>query len=90
MLQRIPNVELLEPTDAHLCCGSAGTYNLEHPETAGELGAAKASNLLATQPDVIVTGNIGCLMQIRTHVGQQRIVPACHTIELLADAYRAS
>ncbi len=67
------------PIEAHLCCGSAGTYNILQPEIAGELGARKAANLARLQADVIATGNVGCAMQI-ARFGETPIV---HTIELL-------
>ena len=68
-----------EPVDAHLCCGSAGTYNLLQPEISGQLKARKVATLAALTPDVIATGNIGCMMQIGSAVG----VPVVHTVELL-------
>jgi glycolate oxidase iron-sulfur subunit len=71
--------EVVEPREAHLCCGSAGTYNLLQPEIAGELGARKAASLEATAPQVIATGNIGCLTQIAART----TVPVVHTVELL-------
>jgi glycolate oxidase iron-sulfur subunit len=67
------------PIEAHLCCGSAGTYNILQPEIAGQLGARKAANLARLEADVIATGNIGCAMQI-ARFGETPIV---HTIELL-------
>ncbi|EYD77313.1 Glycolate dehydrogenase, iron-sulfur subunit GlcF [Rubellimicrobium mesophilum DSM 19309] len=72
-----------QPRDSHLCCGSAGTYNILQPEIAGELGRRKAETLEETRPDVIVAGNIGCLMQIGANTG----VPILHTVELLDWAY---
>jgi glycolate oxidase iron-sulfur subunit len=68
-----------EPADSHLCCGSAGTYNLLQPEISAELKARKVRTLEAVTPDVIATGNIGCLMQI----GSGTAVPVVHTVELL-------
>ncbi|MDE2404573.1 MAG: glycolate oxidase subunit GlcF [Sphingomonadales bacterium] len=68
-----------EPVDAHLCCGSAGTYNLLQPEIAGQLGDRKAATLEALAPDVIATGNVGCATQIAARTG----VPVLHTVELL-------
>jgi glycolate oxidase iron-sulfur subunit len=65
--------------EAHLCCGSAGTYNILQPEIAGQLGARKAANLDRLQADVIATGNVGCAMQIARHGD----TPIVHTIELL-------
>ncbi|MEM7489886.1 MAG: glycolate oxidase subunit GlcF [Pseudomonadota bacterium] len=70
---------VLEPRDAHLCCGSAGTYNLMQPEISGELKARKVATLMARDPDVIAAGNIGCMMQIGSAAG----VPVVHTVELL-------
>ena len=70
---------VLEPADSHLCCGSAGTYNLLQPEIAAELGRRKVSTLTAIRPDVIAAGNIGCMMQIGAKTG----VPVVHTAELL-------
>ena len=67
------------PAEAHLCCGSAGTYNILQPEIAGQLGARKAGNLDRLQADVIATGNVGCAMQIARHGD----TPIVHTIELL-------
>ena len=71
--------EVVEPADAHLCCGSAGTYNLMQPEISGQLKARKVQTLEAKQPDVIAAGNIGCMMQI----GSGTEVPVVHTVELL-------
>ncbi len=70
---------VLSPAEGHLCCGSAGVYNIMQPKIAGQLLERKVTNLEATQPQLIATGNIGCLTQIRT--GTQ--VPLVHTVELL-------
>ncbi len=67
------------PKDAHLCCGSAGIYNLMQPQLAAALGRRKADALEARDPHVIATGNIGCRIQI----GEYADVPVVHTIELL-------
>jgi glycolate oxidase iron-sulfur subunit len=88
LLQAVPGLELVEPAEWEICCGSAGTYNLEQPETAKTLGRRKAENLLATGAEMIVTGNIGCLMQISTHLNLLgRPLPIVHTVEVLARAY---
>ncbi len=71
--------EVVEPADSHLCCGSAGTYNLMQPEISAQLKARKVQTLEAKAPDVIATGNIGCMMQIGSGTG----VPVVHTVELL-------
>ncbi|KRB41672.1 MAG: glycolate oxidase subunit GlcF [Pseudomonadota bacterium] len=70
---------VVEPLEPHICCGSAGTYNLLQPEIAGQLRERKVANLEATRPDVIATGNIGCMTQI----GGGSDVPIVHTVELL-------
>ena len=67
------------PAEAHLCCGSAGTYNILQSEIADQLGARKAERLSALDGDVIATGNVGCAVQIARHSG----LPVVHTIELL-------
>ncbi|MFZ9132300.1 MAG: glycolate oxidase subunit GlcF [Gemmobacter sp.] len=78
-LLRRAGFEVVEPAEAHLCCGSAGTYNILQPAIAAELGARKAANLMAKAPDVIAAGNIGCMIQI----GAQAGVPVVHSVELL-------
>ncbi|RMF37317.1 MAG: glycolate oxidase iron-sulfur subunit [Alphaproteobacteria bacterium] len=78
-LLRAAGFEVVEPENAHLCCGSAGTYNLLQPELAGELRRRKVGTLEALSPQVIAAGNIGCMMQI----GSGTPVPVVHTAELL-------
>jgi glycolate oxidase iron-sulfur subunit len=68
-----------EPLESHLCCGSAGTYNMLQPEIANRLRDRKAENIARTAPDVIATGNIGCMMQLQDAVA----APVVHTVELL-------
>ncbi|MGB0308715.1 MAG: glycolate oxidase subunit GlcF, partial [Paracoccaceae bacterium] len=70
---------VLEPADPHLCCGSAGTYNLMQPEISSQLKTRKVANLEALQPDIIAAGNIGCMMQI----GSGTALPVVHSVELL-------
>ena len=70
---------MVEPADSHLCCGSAGTYNLLQPEISRDLKVRKVATLEARRPDVIAAGNIGCMMQI----GSGTKVPVVHTVELL-------
>ncbi|EAR49927.1 glycolate oxidase, iron-sulfur subunit [Oceanicola granulosus HTCC2516] len=78
-LLKAAGFEVVEPADSHLCCGSAGTYNLMQPEISGQLKARKVDTLEALAPDVIAAGNIGCMMQIGSGTG----VPVVHTVELL-------
>jgi glycolate oxidase iron-sulfur subunit len=78
-LLKAAGFEVVEPRDAHLCCGSAGTYNLMQPEISAELKARKVATLEEKAPQAIAAGNIGCMMQIGSATG----VPVVHTVELL-------
>jgi glycolate oxidase iron-sulfur subunit len=78
-LLKAAGFEVVEPRDPHLCCGSAGTYNLMQPAIAQELRARKVATLEERAPQVIAAGNIGCMMQI----GGATAVPVVHTAELL-------
>ena len=78
-LLRRAGFEVVEPRDSHLCCGSAGTYNLMQPEISGQLRVRKVATLMERKPQVIAAGNLGCMMQI----GQGAGVPVVHTVELL-------
>jgi glycolate oxidase iron-sulfur subunit len=71
--------EVRDPAEGHLCCGSAGTYNLMQPEIAKQLQARKVANLHALAPDLVAAGNIGCISQIAAAAD----VPVVHTVELL-------
>jgi glycolate oxidase iron-sulfur subunit len=88
LLASIPNLTLLEIAEGDVCCGSAGTYNLEQPAIAGELGQRKADNVLATGADAVATGNIGCMVQIQSHLA--RPLPVYHVMEVLERAYGSS
>ena len=91
LLRAIPGVELRELADAHLCCGSAGTYNLDQPEIASSLGAQKAAAVVATGATTVATGNIGCLTQLRAQLAKTTSpVAVRHTMQVLRDAYRTS
>lgn len=72
-----------EPREGHLCCGSAGTYNILQPEISARLRDRKVANIKATGADIIATGNIGCMAQIADRAG----MPIVHTVELLNWAY---
>ncbi len=88
LLRAIPNVTLLDIPEGDMCCGSAGTYNIEQPALADAIGQRKAQNILRTGAEVVVTGNIGCMVQIRTHLrrlNKPRLV--LHTMEVLDRAY---
>lgn len=86
LLERIEHGTLAELGDGERCCGSAGLYNLEHGDTAAELGRQKAVVIRATGAQLVATGNVGCLAQIATYLDA---IPVMHTIEVLDAAYRA-
>jgi glycolate oxidase iron-sulfur subunit len=89
LLNAIPNLKLVSIPEGEICCGSAGTYNIEQPEIAQKLGARKADAILRTGADLIATGNIGCLTQIGNHLAHKGAnLPLMHTIEVLDWAYR--
>ncbi|MBW4623729.1 MAG: 4Fe-4S dicluster domain-containing protein [Cyanosarcina radialis HA8281-LM2] len=84
LLRQIPGVQLREPVDASLCCGSAGVYNLLQPEVAEELGRQKVENLCNTGAELIVSPNPGCTLQISKHLQQQgKEISIVHPMELL-------
>ena len=78
-LLRQAGFEVLEIRDAHMCCGSAGTYNMLQPENAAELLRRKSANIARTEPDLVAAGNIGCI----EHIGGGVEAPVVHTVELL-------
>lgn len=89
LLRQIPNVQLREPIDAALCCGSAGVYNMLQPEVAAELGQMKARNLVNTGAAAIASPNPGCSLQIQLHLRQQgHDLPLYHPLELLDKSLR--
>jgi glycolate oxidase iron-sulfur subunit len=82
-LLRQAGFDVAEVPEGHLCCGSAGTYNMLQPAIATELRDRKWANIATTRPDVVATGNIGCISQLGTVAD----VPVLHTVELLDWAY---
>lgn len=88
LLRAIPGLELVEMPDSDRCCGSAGIYNLTHPQMAGELLERKMDDV-PEGVDAIVMGNPGCMLQIKVGVHRrQRQADVLHTVELLDEAYR--
>ena len=79
MLLRRAGFTVRDVPEGHICCGSAGTYNLLQPEIAGRLRARKVANIARVKPDVIATGNIGCITQIAAGTS----IPIVHTAEML-------
>ena len=89
LLNSIPGVSLKQIEESELCCGAAGSYNLTQPEMADRLGRRKVDHLLAAQPDLIVTGNAGCSLQLQAQLKQLSAnVPVVHPMELLDLSYR--
>jgi glycolate oxidase iron-sulfur subunit len=87
LLRAIPHLQLREATEAGVCCGSAGIYNLVQPEEAAALGEIKAADLRGTGAEVVASANIGCTMQLRRHLGDGPRV--AHPLQLLAAAQRS-
>jgi len=91
LLQAVGGIELVEPKEWELCCGSAGTYNVERPDTAATLGERKARNLLDTGARLIATANIGCMTQVQTHLAKLgHDIPVMHTLQVLDRAYEGT
>jgi len=82
LLRAIPSLELVEPAEWEICCGSAGVHNLLEPDAAAELGRRKAANLEAAGADAIAAANPGCAIQIAQYLEHE--LPILHPIELLA------
>ncbi len=87
LLRSVPGLQLREIADPELCCGSAGTYNIDQPEIAAELGRRKAATIAATGADFVASGNIGCLTQLAAHLPSTGPKPQ-HTLVLLARTCR--
>ncbi len=91
LLESIPNLTLVEIPDGETCCGSAGTYNLEQPEIASTLGVRKVGTILETEAATVAAGNVGCIIQIQTHLENLgEPIPVLHTLEVLDRAYSNS
>ncbi|MGA7559673.1 MAG: glycolate oxidase subunit GlcF [Terriglobales bacterium] len=89
VLGKIPGLQILETAEAALCCGSAGIYNLVRPGPAKELGDRKVRNVLATAPDIVASGNPGCLLQLRSGLRSAGCpVPVVHLVEVVDASMR--
>jgi len=89
VLGTVPGLQLVEPAEQAICCGSAGIYNLVQPAAAAELGERKAANVAATDADVYASANPGCLVQVSTYLRRAgRPLPALHPVELLDASLR--
>lgn len=91
LLQQIPALHVVPVTDADFCCGAAGIYNITHHDVSAHILARKMEHLMAAKPEVIATGNPGCMLQLRAGVHQMgSTIPVVHPIELLAASYQAA
>ena len=90
LLAAIPGLKIVPIPEGEICCGSAGTYNIEQPDIADKLGQRKAEAILRTGAEMVVTGNIGCMTQIGAHLDRKgKTLPLKHTVEVLDWAYGA-
>ena len=90
-LRRVPQLEIAEPREQELCCGSAGIYNLVQPEAAAELGRRKAACILETEAVAFVSANPGCLIQVSAGLRAEGVsLPALHPIEVLDASMRGA
>ena len=88
LLSAISNVTIVPIAEGEICCGSAGTYNIEQPQIAAQLGQQKAQAIRNTQAQAVVSGNIGCMTQIDSHLRRLgTALPIYHIVEVLAMAY---
>jgi glycolate oxidase iron-sulfur subunit len=88
-LGRIPGLEVVEPAEQDICCGSAGIYNVTQPGAASDLGERKASHVLATGAQAYASANPGCLVQVSNALGRaKRPLPALHPVELVDASIR--
>ena len=90
LLRSIPGLQLVELREADRCCGSAGIYNLTHPEMSARIAEDKIAHIARTGASIVASGNPGCLMQINQALRAKNLpVKAVHPIELLDQAYAA-
>ena len=88
LLKLIPGLELVPLEESELCCGAAGTYNLTQPEMSERLGQRKMDRIAATGAEMVVTGNVGCILQIARKVKERgSAMKVAHPVDLLAQAY---
>lgn len=89
VINQIPGIEFVEMKESDWCCGSAGVYNLTHPERAAEILDRKLANVAATEAEIVLAGNPGCLLQLEAGVKRRGIkAKVMHPVQLLAEAYR--
>jgi len=87
LLLMIPGTEVVDVPEANNCCGSAGTYNIDQPDIAATLGRKKAEKVKSMQPDIVVSGNIGCITQLNNYLPADGKLRVRHTMQVVRDAY---
>src|SRR5262249_43718500 len=91
LLAMIPGVELVPLEETEICCGAAGTYNLTQPEMSERLGRRKVEHIEATRAEMVLTGNVGCILQIARQLKEQgSSIEVAHPVDLLDRAYRGT
>jgi glycolate oxidase iron-sulfur subunit len=86
LLRALTGVEIVPIADPERCCGSAGVYNVTHPEVAGVLQRAKAAAIIAARPDIVVSANPGCMLQIRAGLSEAgSFIPVVHLMRFIDD-----
>jgi glycolate oxidase iron-sulfur subunit len=89
VLSQIPGLKLVDLPESELCCGAAGTYNLTEPQMADRLGQRKLANIRSTGAPVVITGNVGCMMQIMREARMQgSAIRVLHPMDVLDKSYR--
>jgi glycolate oxidase iron-sulfur subunit len=89
LLAMIPGVEVVPLEESEICCGAAGTYNLTQPEMSERLGKRKMDHIEATGARMVVTGNVGCIMQIARKIKERGSpIEVAHPVDLLDRSYR--
>ena len=91
LIESIPGITLVPIADAEICCGSAGIFNLVQPEMAAELGRRKVERIADATPDLVVTSNPGCIVQIGAHArAAGHGFPVLHIIEVIDRSIRGT
>ena len=91
MLAQIPGLTVREMNESALCCGSAGIYNLTQPEMAGRLGARKAERIMEVEPDLVITANPGCAIQMAAALrASGSSAGVRHIVDLIDESYAAA
>ena len=91
LLAAIPGVQLIDIPDGDTCCGSAGIYNLVEPESAREIGRRKVDNILTAKPELLVSANPGCTLQIAMIMRERGVhIPTAHVVEVLDASIRGA